>query len=331
MGKNVTHLIKQFAPANYDITLDLNETELTFQGNVIIKGKKVGRPSKRITLHQKGLTIASASITKHDKRGDTTASPSRIVHHASYDEVRLHSDETLYPGNYTIELEFSGTITKPMDGIYPCFFKHEGKPKQLLATQFESHHAREAFPCIDEPAAKAIFQLTLITNGAGEVISNTPISVTKSESKRVRTTFEPTPIMSSYLLAFVTGEMGYTETTSRGGTTIRVYATPDNVKYTDFALQSARDCLDYYEDYFGIPYPLAKCDFIALPDFASGAMENWGAITFREQTCLSTRRIHHSRQAARVRGSCARACPPMVWQSRHYAVVDRPVAKRRLC
>jgi puromycin-sensitive aminopeptidase len=181
-----------------------------------------------------------------------------------------------------------------MNGIYPCNFEEGGKKQKLISTQFESHHAREAFPCIDEPEAKATFDLTLLTPQDDlTVLANTPIKSQKpvmidKDPKKVKleTVFETTPIMSTYLLAFVYGNVGYKQAKSSNGTIVRAYATPENVQHTDFCLDVAVKCLDFYEDYFGIKYPLAKYDMIALPDFASGAMENWGLVTYREQCML---------------------------------------------
>lgn len=287
MKKSVTRLYSQFIPKNYKISLTLNPDAHTFQGIVEINGTKVGRPSHRITLHQKDLKIKNATITRHEK-GQTTNIPiDRINTQKSYDEVRLHTEQNLFPGEYTVHVEFEGRITDQMNGLYPCYFTHDNKPKKLFATQFESHHAREVFPCIDEPEAKATFDLTLTTPDDGlTVLANTPVQSTKKSDKAVHTTFETTPIMSTYLLAFAYGEIGYKQRKTKNGTVIRTYATPDNVDFTEFALETAVRCLEFYEDYFGIPYPLEKCDMIALPDFASGAMENWGLITYREQTML---------------------------------------------
>lgn len=286
MGKKVTRLYEQFQPENYQLTLHPDRDAMAFSGTVVIKGRKTGRPSERLTFHQKGLKITSATVIKHDKNGEKPLEVTRINNQNTFDEVRLHTGEAVYPGEYTVTLEFEGQITKPMNGIYPCFFKHDGKDKILIATQFESHHAREAFPCIDEPEAKATFDLTLTTPANEPVLSNTPAKTQSTKGKIQTTTFETTPKMSTYLLAFVYGEMGYTEAKTKNGTLVRCYATPANVGYTDFALDCAVKTLEFYNEYFDIPYPLAKCDFIALPDFASGAMENWGCITFREQALL---------------------------------------------
>lgn len=286
MPNKVRRLFEQFQPSLYDLSLSIDPDAMTFSGSVTIAGKKVGRPSERLTFHQKGLTVTSAKIIKNDKAGDQEISVSRINNQDSYDEVRVHTDDKLFPGEYTVSLSFTGKITQPMNGIYPCYFEHDGIKKKLIATQFESHHAREAFPCIDEPEAKAAFDLTLITPVEKAVIANTPVKSQVEDADQLTTIFESTPIMSTYLLAFALGDMEYLESTTKAGVTVRTYATPENVQHTKFALDVAVKCLDFYNEYFDIEYPLAKCDFIALPDFASGAMENWGCITFREQAML---------------------------------------------
>lgn len=288
MGKTVKRLYQSFQPKHYTLHINPNRDSSTFTGTVTLSGKKIGRPSSRIVLHQKDLKITKATITKHDKQGSHEVTADRINHHNSFEEVRIHTTELLYPGNYDITLSFEGIITRPMNGLYPCFFEHDGIQKQLLATQFESHHAREVFPCIDEPEAKATFDLSLEHVSGETALGNTPIISQKpaQDTSRTITTFDTTPIMSTYLLAFATGEVDYRESKTKRGVTVRTYATPDNVAMTDFALDVAVKTLEFYEDYFGINYPLAKCDMIALPDFASGAMENWGLITYREHTLL---------------------------------------------
>lgn len=286
MTKSVPRLFQQFQPEHYDLTWDINPDALTFSGTVTVRGKKVGRPSERFSFHQNGLTVTKASITKHDKTGDQTIEVARINNQNSFDEVRLHASGSLKPGNYTVTMEFRGCITRPMNGIYPCFFKHDGQDKKLIATQFESHHAREAFPCIDEPEAKATFALTLITPNSGTALGNTPVKEQKTVEDQLVTSFETTPKMSVYLLAFVYGEIGYQESQTKNGTLVRSYATPDNVASTAYSVDVAVRCLEFFEDFFGVAYPLPKLDMIALPDFSSGAMENWGLVTYRESIML---------------------------------------------
>ncbi len=286
MTKKVARLYDQFQPENYKLELEANKSNKTFTGTVRITGKKVGRPSKRITLHQEGLTFTAARVVKRDKKGEAELMVARINKQSTFDEVRLHFDEILYPGLYFIELSFSGLISPQMNGIYLSNFEHDGKAKELVATQFESHYAREAFPCIDEPEAKATFDLTLITETDETVIANTPIANQDTRNGKLITEFETTPKMSTYLLAFVHGDMAFKQAQTKDGVLVRVYATPNQVEHTGFALDCAIKTLEFYNDYFDIPYPLTKCDFIALPDFSSGAMENWGCITFREQALL---------------------------------------------
>ncbi len=287
MNKNVIRLSKQFKPEHYAIAFTIAHDKKSFSGDVTIIGKKIGRPSKRLTLHQKELKCSHISVTHTDKKKTVHEVPiSRTVSHDNYDELRIHTDTMLYPGEYEIKIHFSGKITKNMDGIYPCYFDDDGTQKELIATQFESHHAREAFPCIDEPESKATFQLTLTYPKHEVALSNTEPEVITIKDLQKTTIFKITPIMSTYLLAFVVGELHYKETYSSSGVRIRTYATKDQIAHSTFALDVASKCMDFYENYYDIPFPLEKCDFVALPDFASGAMENWGLITFREQTLL---------------------------------------------
>jgi aminopeptidase N len=283
MGKEVKRLYKQFHPDNYQLHLQIDPEAMTFSGSVIIKGLKVGRPSQRLTFHQHGLKIKSAKIVRSDKHGSHTFELDRIGMHKTLDEVRLHTKQLMHGGFYTAELTFTGKITKTMEGIYPCYYNHDGKKKKLIATQFESHHARQAFPCIDEPAAKATFDLTLITPKGEVVLANTPIKSQQIIKDSQKVTFETSPIMSAYLLAFVHGDMHCVEGKSKSGVLVRSWSTVTQPKsHLTYANNEAIKCLDFFENYFKIPFPLPKLDQAALPDFDSLAMENWGLITFRE-------------------------------------------------
>ncbi len=284
--KSVRRLFRQFKPHSYELFIDPNKATMDFNGHVTIRGVKTHRPSKRLVLHAKGLRINQATITAHRKTGDQTIKLERIAIHKRYDELRLHGSEVLYPGEYSIAIDFSGKITKPMDGLYPCFYDYEGHEEVILATQFESHYARQVFPCIDEPEAKAIFNLSLMSHKSETVLANTNILTQTTVDDRVKTSFYPTPKMSTYLLAFVIGRLDALEGKTKNGIVVKTYATPELVQQTAFALETAIACLDFYNLYFAIDYPLPSCNLVALPDFSSGAMENWGLITFREQALL---------------------------------------------
>lgn len=286
--KSVTRLFKYIHPKHYEISTAISEDKLKFSGKTTISFSKVGQPTKRITLHSKDLKIISATLFKIDKKTNEKipVEITRVNVHKTYDELRLHTSAVIYPGEYIVTIEYSGTITEQMDGIYPCRFEENGEIKKIICTQFESHYARQAFPCIDEPEAKATFQLTLEHDKNEVPLSNTEVIKKEVLVKRQKTTFAVTPIMSTYLLAFVVGNMKSKEAKSKNGVKIRTWATPQQIEHTGFALQNAVKYMDFYEDYYDIPFPLEKCDFVALPDFASGAMENWGLITFREQAML---------------------------------------------
>lgn len=271
----VPRLLDTFTPNHYNLTLDLTRAEeKEFSGIVIISGDST---SESISLHSKGLTIQSATID--DQPAD--------VSFGEFDELRL-SQPNLENGNHTIHINFSGTITDAMHGLYPCYFTHDGVKKQLFATQFESHHAREVFPCVDEPAAKAEYDLTLVTQTGITVLGNMPVKFQEENSDSLTTTFEKTPRMSSYLLAFVIGELHKKTARTKSGVEVNIWATPaQNENTLDFALDIATRSIDFYDEYFGVKYPLPKSDHVALPDFSSGAMENWGLITYRESCLLA--------------------------------------------
>ena len=271
----VPRLLDTFTPNHYNLTLDLTRAEeKEFSGTVIISGDST---SESILLHSKGLTIQSATIDNQPAD----------VSFGEFDELRLFQPE-LKSGNHIVCINFSGTITDAMHGLYPCYFTHDGVKKQLFATQFESHHAREVFPCVDEPAAKAEYDLTLITRPGMTVLGNMPVKSEEENGDSLTTTFEETPRMSSYLLAFVIGELHKKTARTKSGVEVSIWATPaQNENTLDFALDIATRSIDFYDEYFGVKYPLPKSDHVALPDFSSGAMENWGLITYRESCLLA--------------------------------------------
>ncbi len=274
--QTVSRLINQFIPEHYDLSLTIHRIERTFSGTVTIHGDS--QPdAEHIIVHSKELAIQS--VTFDGKEADFAASDD--------DELFItHPD--LQPGKHIVVIVFSGIINDAMHGLYPCYYEHEGVKKELLATQFESHHAREAFPCIDEPAAKATFDVTLTTEPDITVLGNMPVHDQVTDGQMLVTTFERTPRMSSYLLAWVAGEMHKKSATTKGGVEVNVWSTPAQpLESLDFALDIAVRTIDFYDEYFGTAYPLPKSDHVALPDFSSGAMENWGLITYREIALLA--------------------------------------------
>ena len=269
---NDNRFYRHFQPTHYVLDINLEREKRTFDGTVTITGAVA---ADTIKLHAHKLVIASAQID---------GQPAAFTQNEQ-DELAITRDG-LAAGEHTVVVAFSGEITNPMHGLYPCYFKLDGKNEELLATQFESHHAREVFPCVDEPEAKATFDLTLRTESGVTALSNTPIKDQAEQDGKLTTRFQTTPTMSTYLLAWVVGKLDYHEGKTKDGVIVRAYATPDKKEQLAYAVDAAVKCLEFYNDYFNIPYPLEKCDLIALPDFSSGAMENWGCITFRETGLL---------------------------------------------
>ena len=264
-------LFEQFVPKNYKLYLDLDKEKLKFSGTVTITGS-TPKPSTTVKLQSHNLKIKSAKINGQKC----------TYEHGENDELILTTEKPVHE-SIEIVIEFSGKVTKPMHGLYPCYAKNGDV---LLATQFESHHAREVFPCIDEPEAKATFDLTLKTNQKEIVLSNMPVASQNKDGDRLVTTFEQSPIMSTYLLAFVTGKMQAVSGKTKDGTEVNVWSSKDHKpEHLEFALQTAIQVTEFFNGYFKTAYPLPKCDHVALPDFSSGAMENWGLITYRE-VCL---------------------------------------------
>lgn len=266
----VEHYIEKFVPEHYDLFLDLSRETKTFSGKVTITGQA---KTDRISLHQKDLEIAFVEVAGQ-------ARPFTVDH----DNEALHI-ELAETGQVELVIAFSGKITDNMTGIYPSYYTVDGVKKEVLSTQFESHFAREAFPCVDEPEAKATFDLALRFDQAeGEVaLSNMPEIDVEDRKETGVWKFETTPRMSSYLLAFVAGDLQGVTAKTKNGTLVGVYSTKAHpLSNLDFSLDIAVRSIEFYEDYYGVKYPIPQSLHIALPDFSAGAMENWGLVTYRE-------------------------------------------------
>lgn len=264
-----------FKPSHYDLELDIQRITRTFSGVVTIQGELANEDST-LRLHSSGLEIKKALV--NDIPAD--------VQYGKHDEITLAPSSDLIDTNITVTLEFSGKINDLLHGLYPCYFNHNGIKKELLITQLESHFARELFPCVDEPAAKATFDATLHTETSVQVLGNMPIKQQTTSDDRMTTSFETSPKMSPYLLAFVIGEIHGVSGKTKSGVDVNIWATVAQAKDSmKFALETATKCIEFFDDYFEVPYPLPKADYVAVPDFSAGAMENWGLMTYRE-VCL---------------------------------------------
>ena len=270
-------------PSKYRMTLQPDLDTFTFKGEQTIDIEIVV-PTARIQLNAAELEVSDVILRRNGS--------SIPAHSVSLDEdtetATLDFGETLAQGPAQIDMKFTGILNDRLVGFYRSEYQDmEGQTRYLATTQFEATDARRAFPCWDEPAKKATFDVTLVFDDKLQAVSNTPIVEDATAGPGLRSVhFGETPIMSTYLLAFVVGDLVSVHADAANGTTIGVWTTRGKENQAGFALDTSVKLLGYFNDYFGIPYPLPKLDHIAVPDFAAGAMENWGCITYRETALL---------------------------------------------
>jgi len=261
-----------FAPSRYDLNLNISPEKTDINAVAKVEGEA---KATTIKFHVEKLAIKNLKLDgeEHDYRREKGAI---II-------------EGVKKGPHTLEFVYFAPIEGDMQGVYLSAYEYKGKARRLVTTQFESHYARECFPCVDEPAAKAVFGLT-ITSGTptDTIIANMPVASEKTDAESKTVVFEDTPKMSTYLLAFAVGDFIKYETKSKHGVKITSYAClhqkAEDLKYS---AEFAADVLDFYDDCFKTPFPLPKMDLLAVPDFEAGAMENWGLVTFREIAMLA--------------------------------------------
>lgn len=266
----VKRFYETFHPEHYDIYLDISREKKIFHGKTVVIGEA---QEELVKLNQKYLKITSVRVDQ--KKADFNYN----------DKDEVINIEAGKVGKMKIEVDFEGKLTDTMMGIYPSYYEVDGEKKQLIGTQFETTFARQAFPCVDEPEAKATFALAIkFDEKPGEsIISNQP----EEKFKDGVHYFKPTLRMSSYLVAFVFGDMQRKLTKTKSGVEIGVFATrAHQTKELDFALDIAKRSIEFFEDFYETPYPLEHSYQVALPDFSAGAMENWGCVTYREAYLL---------------------------------------------
>jgi puromycin-sensitive aminopeptidase len=282
-------------PEHYALAIEVDpQRGRTYRGRVSIQ-VRVLRACAAIELHAVDLHIQSARIAADE--GEAKASIELVPEHES---VRLVPPKGLAAGSYTLELRFRGRLRDDLRGLY--FARRHAR--RYAFTQLEAADARRFFPCFDEPSFKARFTLEVITAASHTVISNAEIaSVTRVPSGRKRVVFETTPLLSTYLVALAVGELRASRAVTAGNVPIRVWAVPSEAGAPPmhaFALEAARQCLLRLEQYFGVPYPYTKLDLVAVPDFEAGAMENAGAVFFRETLLLIDERRATLREKKRA-------------------------------
>ena len=264
-------------PQHYSLTLEPDLKAATFTGKEEID-VTLDKPANSITLNAAQITFQTVTIT-----ADGNTQTANVTENKPDEQATLHVDKEIPAGAATIKIAYTGILNDQLRGFYLSKAAH----RNYAVTQFEPTDARRAFPSFDEPAMKATFATTLIVDKGDTAISNTNIVSDEPGPAADKHTihFATTPKMSTYLVAFLVGDFQCLSGES-DGVPIRTCATPDKVQMGAYALQAAEFFLHYYDNYFGIKYPMPKLDMIGIPDFEAGAMENFGAITYRETVFL---------------------------------------------
>ena len=284
--------LEYFEPEKYILDLEVDKGRKTIGGVVTVLGVA---KAETVKFHAVGLSVSSV-VVNGEKAAFEVANGVLSVFRVPRSEVR-------------VEIGYEGGLNENMQGAYLSTYEYQGRTETIVATQFESHYAREAFPCIDEPAAKAVFELSITVSDEEDVVLSNTLAVSElprlghtqgrspkltvldevfPETSKYTTVFEPTPRMSTYLLAFVVGKFQGKTVKNAHGTEITTYCSlAQDLDAVDFANEVAAKSLEFYDDNFGVKYPLKKLDQVALPDFEAGAMENWGLVTYRESMMLA--------------------------------------------
>jgi len=273
------HHMAEVIPINYKITFEPLFHNFKFNGEEIIT-LNLPKPTNSINLDAAELSIKESHIIQGGKIISTKSSLNEK------DEKLTIKLAQKIKGKVKLSIKFTGTLNDRLLGFYKSQYKDKkGKTKYLATTQFEAADARRAFPCWDEPAVKATFDVSLLVDKHLDAISNMPVTSKRNVGSKILYKFGQTPVMSTYLLYLGVGEFEYLHGKLRN-IKIRIVTTKGNKNKGKLSLDFTKKFLGEYEKYFGIKYPLPKLDMIAIPDFAAGAMENWGAITFREAILL---------------------------------------------
>ena len=277
-------LPRTVTPDRYALTLEPDLAAGTFVGEQDVS-VTVHEAVTEIVLNSVELDIAGGSLEAEDGR---RIEVSKVRLDIDTERAHIELDATAEPGAWTLHLAFSGALNDKLVGFYRSTYEGPGGDAEVIATShFEATDARRAFPCWDEPDLKAVFGVTLIVAPDLTALSNGPeIEREPLDDRRVRVRFADTIRMSTYLVAFVVGHLALSDTVDAGGVPTRVAHVPGKERLAAFALDVGAHSLRWFADYYGIPYPDQKVDHVALPDFAQGAMENLGCITYREAALL---------------------------------------------
>lgn len=269
-------------PRHYSVDFELDGSH--FAGQVTIQ-LDISKPTRFLVVHSLDIGTQFKSLSSNISAATPLFTHIEARHKQEY--CVLFFDSLIKEGGYVLQLDYNGTLSKSMEGFYESKYRAaDGSMRSLATTQFEPTSARRAFPCLDEPEMKAVFEISIIVNTKYHALSNMPVREKKSLPGKTLYSFQPTVKMSSYLIAFIISDFESISKKTKNGILVSVYTPPGKTHLARYALDAAVGMLDYYQSAYGIEFPLPKCDLIAIPDFAAGAMENWGLVTFRDTALL---------------------------------------------
>ncbi|GFS00691.1 aminopeptidase [Elysia marginata] len=289
-------LPKTLIPQSYDIFLHPNISRSEFSGHVKMI-LRVMEETDVVLFHVQQLNVSKVEVML-DGSGDAASNrfdqPVAIKRELEYPTNQLYYvqlGEQLSAGSFLeVKVEFSGQLLKDdMDGFYLSSYTVNGEERLMASTQFESTYARQAFPCMDEPALKATFKLSIVREKRHITLFNMRLlksSSYDSSPHLMLDEYTPSVKMSTYLVAFVVCDFKNISATTSSGTLVRVFAPEDKIYMGQYALDAAVAVLQNYSSFFGLPYELPKADLVAIPNFQAGAMENWGLVTYRDTAIL---------------------------------------------
>ncbi|XP_063592167.1 endoplasmic reticulum aminopeptidase 1-like [Penaeus indicus] len=287
-------------PLHYDLSLHPNLTSRYVKGELTIKLTAI-EETQQIVIHGHELNVTSYKL--HNKY-EKPIGINKFLEYPAHQQLYLKLDEILRRGsNYTLRLSYEFTLKEGLEGFYLSSYKTaSGEKRYIATTHFEPTAARAAFPCFDEPQLKAKFHLGIYREPHQFTLFNMPLqtSVKAEDSELIHDQFQESVEMSTYLVAFVVCDYDHVTNKTSNNVSVSVYAPPMMISQASYALRMATQILDFYETFFGVPYPLPKQDLIAIPDFGAGAMENWGLITYRETALMFDPNHTSSRAQQRV-------------------------------
>lgn len=292
-------------PFHYDLHMEPDMVEDTYTGSVSIH-LNLNEPSTHLWLHiRETYVTAVPTLQLSGPTGISTVGVKGCFEYTPQEYVVVEATEQLKATSaqehYILTLHFQGWLNGSLVGFYKTTYQENGETRKIAATDHEPTDARKSFPCFDEPNKKATYKISITHDSLYQALSNMPVETTESlPDGKNKTTFMNSVKMSTYLVCFAVHRFDFVERISEGGIPLRIYAQPSQMHTAVYAANVTKVIFDYFEQYFDMKYSIPKLDQIAIPDFGTGAMENWGLVTYRETNLLYDEKESSSYNKQRV-------------------------------